>query len=1631
MKRHRILIPLIAAGLPLAAQALNIAQYPLFTATTEPRILLALSKDHQLSIKAYTDYSDLNEDGTLDTTYKDDLDYYGYFDSDKCYTYDSGNSRFSPSIAVDSVGANHQCTGTDTWSGNFLNWMSMTRMDVLRKVFYGGYRSTDTTSQTILERHFLPVDVHSFVKVYNPGSATTLKHYIPDTLVGTNTAMSFCNTSNSTDEDKTGLSSFTTPPPIFKATGGSYPQWASIEVTQCTTGVTDTPSAASTSTFTVRVEVCVDDKLEDNCKGYYDPATPGTVIYKPKGLLQDYGDVDADRPVRWGLITGSYSKNKSGGVLRKNTTYLTNNSRNDTSTTAVCGNNHSSDEINVCTGVFINQDDDDGGIINTLNRLRIAGFKYGSLGGNAKHQYECNSPGIPSSFTDGKCVDWGSPMSEIYLEALRYFANAGPSTDFNTSDAAILSSLPQLTWSDPLPDGEWCAISSIVVLSTGLNSFDTDQLTAFSAGGSEISASALTQTVGDSTHENINGGTYFVGEVIGGSGSDVNLQCTGKTLSSLANARGICPQVPSTLGGYGIAGLAYAPKKYDLRPTYADRREDRWGGDSPINSAWAARQPINTYAVQLAETLPSFALPVGVNTVTILPACMANSTGTAPAWTPTATGWRNCSMTDLIVETNVAKAEVGTDASAKTKTCAGNGTTSGCFSIPWEDSTWGNDYDMDGIARIGYCVGSACSDFKMLCTSNGSNVNTIGEWSGVSDNEIVIAACTVYAKAGHALTFGYTVTGTQGSDGVYLPILRKGGVDVTLTGTLSNDITQPSNTPTVVSTYTSPGPATAKFTAGSSTAKLLENPLWYAAKYGGFIDRDNDTLPDNAAGGADSEWDADEDGTPDNYYDVRNPTNLITAMAEIIDAATEPDASAASVATNSTNLQIESRIYQAKFSSADWSGQLLQYRIETDGTLGASSEWDAGTIINNLDYNTHRTIITKGATTGVPFRWDNLTLSQQGLLNLSAAGTNDGQGENRVNFLRGSHANEGKTSDDFREREASVLGDIINSSPWFVGPPNAGYSDVDHPGYSSFRTAYEDRKSVVYVGGNDGMLHGFDASLSFVDDEGDPVEEGTPTSDAGKEILGYVPSGIIANLSRLTDLRYANNHRYFVDGSPMVADVDLDSTSSNDWRTVLVGGMAAGGKGIFALDITAPNSFSEVHADDILLWEFTDSDDADMGQAYNHPPARLSNNQAKQIVKMANGKWAAILGNGYNSADGKAVLYILFLEEGADGWTYDTTSDSDYVRIVVDSAGDNGLSTPVPFDSNGDGYADVVYAGDLKGNMWKFLVGPNASDDTEDEEDQVNDNPTTWKVAFSDEGCGATSSCNPLFVAKDGETTPNRQAIVWPPEVTLHPDGGLMVLFGTGKFIEALDVSATAMQTFYGIWDRHDGLTRVGTRSGSPVSDGNVQNGLLQQTFSELVIDDITYRTSSDNPTDFPMADMYRKSYCNDADSESADTPPCEGRYMGWYHDLCTTVSTTEGDGETTTCEQMGERTTGVPKLISGVIFFNSYIPSTESCDQGGSGWLLAVDYFSGGAVDLSLFDTDRSGTIGDGDVGVAGMQIGAALGGTTLIQSSGGGVGVGVSSLSSGKLDTELINFGSATSGRINWREIPNPEDD
>ncbi len=551
------------------------------------------------------------------------------------------------------------------------------------------------------------------------------------------------------------------------------------------------------------------------------------------------------------------------------------------------------------------------------------------------------------------------------------------------------------------------------------------------------------------------------------------------------------------------------------------------------------------------------------------------------------------------------------------------------------------------------------------------------------------------------------------------------------------------------------------------------------------------------------------------FFSAADPATFADALTNTLTTIVSRTGSAAAVAANSNSLITNGRIYQAKFNSGDWAGHLLSIPINATGSLGAA-EWNAGAV--SLAPGTiapsSRVVITKGGSGGVSFEYANLTATQKAFLDKNTAGTIDNCGLERVAYIRGDATNEGaggtfscasaNNINKLRRRASSKLGDIVNSGPFYVGRPSAGHSNVDHSGYGAFRTSFKDRTPVVYVGANDGMLHGFNACISG-------VTPGCSAQDEGKELIAYVPGIVYANLNRTSDKDYNGSHRYFVDGSPMVADA-LTGTSPS-WKSVLVGGLNGGGQGYYALNVTNPANFTAANAANLLLWEFTNADDIDMGYSYNLPPINPFTSQSSQIVKMENNQWAVIVGNGYNSIGGKAVLYVLFITGGEDGtWLIGT----DYIKLVADAGTGNGLSTPRPFDADGNGLVDVIYAGDIKGNLWKF--------------DVASTSPASWVIDTALSGA-------PLFVS--GTSKP----IISPPAVTFHPGGGQLVIFGTGKYLETGDTTNTSTQTMYGVRD-HD-----------------LTGSVTLADLVEQVVTDATVRTSTQNLV--PYSDTIKGWYFN------------------------------------------------------------------------------------------------------------------------------------------------------------------------
>ncbi len=654
---------------------------------------------------------------------------------------------------------------------------------------------------------------------------------------------------------------------------------------------------------------------------------------------------------------------------------------------------------------------------------------------------------------------------------------------------------------------------------------------------------------------------------------------------------------------------------------------------------------------------------------------------------------------------------------------------------------------------------------------------------------------------------------------------------------------------------------------------------------------------------------------------AQNPQDFAEALRTFVTNINQRSGSAAAVVLNSGALNDETRVYQAKFDTSNWTGQLLAYNVcdgtNTDpgctggeaGTLGDLA-WDAATKIPAAG---SRRIVSFNGTKGVPFRWtqtpdaNTLTCAQLAAIDLVAAGgatcTGTAASSDVLSYLRGDASKEKRNGGTLRNR-ASLLGDIINSGPAYMGPPTAPYFDywgdtapesVVGKEYSAYRLSKLTRDPIIFVGANDGMLHAFDAGT-------------------GAERFAYIPAKVVSNLKNLADPNYA--HVNFVDGSPTVGDAFYGSA----WHTVVVSGLQGGGQGIFAIDVTDPGDWgSESSGATKVLWEFTDANDADLGYTYSRP----------NIVRLNNDKWAAVFGNGYNntvadgtaSTTGDAVLYVVDIQTGAlirkisteKGRSADPTGQSR----------PNGLATVSPVDVDGDFIVDYVYGGDLFGNLWKF---------------DLNDiDPTKWGSGYKSGNKPA-----PLFVAvaSNGIVQP----ITVRPQVMFHPTGasGTIVLFGTGKYMEVGDNSGNAYcdgsstdpdcqptQTFYAIWD--DG------------NNGRTRSNLLQQ---KILAEETV--TTSGVSYDYRITSDYAINWGS-------------GGQKGWYLDLLNT------EGNNT--KNYGERQVSDSILRNGRIIFTTLLPlGDDPCKFGGDGWLMELDAASGARLTLSVFDVNRDGVFTSAD---------------------------------------------------------------
>jgi type IV pilus assembly protein PilY1 len=754
-------------------------------------------------------------------------------------------------------------------------------------------------------------------------------------------------------------------------------------------------------------------------------------------------------------------------------------------------------------------------------------------------------------------------------------------------------------------------------------------------------------------------------------------------------------------------------------------------------------------------------------------------------------------------------------------------------------------------------------------------------------------------------------------------------------GNTSNDFWDPRNDPATWQHMTN-------FVMGLGLSQSLNNPTipWAGSTHegAGYQALLNGTpWPAAAAGSGNNVYDLWHTAlnSRGDFFSVDSPEAMVSAFKEIINrisdrttTAARPAVSAAFVTDNSGN-KLQSRVYGTQFSSEDWSGELSKTTVTKTGQTVPGGSWNTRTANAGIDPSTRKVVIKNAGnpTTGLQnFAWVNLTSVQKSFLNTNPEGagvSSDSRGVDRLNFIRGDRSNEGAISPQFRVR-STVFGDIINSSPALVGIPAYNPNEADNieridrgAGYKSYADfsnflTIQKRKEMIYVGGNDGMLHGIEA-------------------ETGKEVFAYIPTAVFPNLNKLTGQNYVGGeHRYFVDGSPIVRDVYFDNTLG--WRTVLIGTLRAGGKALFALDVTDPDNIK-------LLWEFDSSTDVDLGNTFAQP----------EIVRLHTGQWAVLQGNGYNSTNDKAALLVIDIQTGA-------LLKKIVVPAVVESSITlpNGLSSVRAADNNSDGLADYAYAGDLQGNIWRFDLVPStteAEDQSSDPFDRSqaelspsNFNPSQFKLSYGDE---------PLFVARD--SLGQRQPITIQPSLVRHPTNrGYLVLVGTGKYFENGDASVDTSRamTLYGIWDRK--TRRQSTSADILAKAKRIRANLHKQEISEQVISQGFGDAGKEVINDIRLVSDKDVVWFREATSSEIFDPNDDlfVEKWGWRLDLAV-----ENAGIQTLA---GEMIVNDMAARGTTLLLSSLTPNSDPCESGATTWFYGINAHTGGRTRANVLDLNN-----------------------------------------------------------------------
>jgi type IV pilus assembly protein PilY1 len=803
-------------------------------------------------------------------------------------------------------------------------------------------------------------------------------------------------------------------------------------------------------------------------------------------------------------------------------------------------------------------------------------------------------------------------------------------------------------------------------------------------------------------------------------------------------------------------------------------------------------------------------------------------------------------------------------------------------------------------------------------------------------------------------------------------------------------------------------PSTTPISTGSATTRSAAKPITYQLKItqDGFL-----TLNYSYNGGTfqpvlTNQSITGANGTPPATYRFgftgsTGGANNIHEVTCFQAGPTTLSASSASSNTKSGELNTGTQVFLSSYQPNNWWGQLTANNLvfnATTNNLAASAiaNWDASCVLTGgvctatnvasvtAQGSSSRNILTWDGSTGIPFQWANLNATQKSAL---TAGDATPVNSNRWAYLRGDRTNENTSgaAGTFRQR-TGVLGDIVDSSPTLVAAPSATaftdtWKDVVYPAathpenstsatkYSSFVASNKNRLNVVYAGANDGLLHGFRAGA--FNSAGVAITPGTLPND-GREVLAYMPGYTLQTIHSTTTANdFANTqygHAFNLDATPTTGELFYN----NSWHTWLVSGLGPGGNAIFALDVTDPTQFAEANASTLVMGEWTSSTISctnvtncgqNMGNTFGTPAIR----------RFHNGKWGFVFGNGLNSTTGKAGIYVVTIDPSSAAQTVyylDTGSGS--------STTPNGITFTSPSDLDSDHITDYVYAGDIKGNIWRFDLTSNL--------------PSAW--AASKYG---NTTATPLFTTANNAPITTKAIVIKGTRSTAGTTR-VVVNFGTGQKTPQTTSSAatyaTGTQTLYGVWDWDMDAWNVLAGSGAAAAK------MTSLTAPQTITANSTSLTNQTITATFASGGINYRQVSNSSVAWK-DLP--SGTKYGWYLDMPTSQ----------------EQVIYNPTIIQGAFVVNTSIPANNTplnCSNSlDSGWTMAIDPLTGGALKTAFFTINGKN--------VSGINNGSV--GTAFVITYNGKSYL-MAKKSDGTLTSTVYNPpGGFTGSRLNWHQI------